>query len=76
MRTVTLASGAVVTLGAYTRAWKQALAASPDARFRQGPADDFPDRNRTRAQVLAQFRRGMHDRINQATPYIARGVNP
>ncbi len=60
-RVVYLSEGRQVTLANYTRAWKLALAAPTDAVFDKG----FTWYSQTRAEVLREFRRGLHDRINR-----------
>ena len=47
-----------VPLGTYLKGVKAAIA-NPDVEFKHG--------------LRKQFRRGIHDRINQAIPYIERG---
>jgi hypothetical protein len=70
MRTIYLpALGRNVTLAAYLEAVRMAKA-NPDKTFKTGFTTWWPT---TGAQVMEQFREGMTDRINQATPYIERG---
>jgi hypothetical protein len=68
-RVITLGTGKRITLGSYVKAVKVAKA-NPDVTFREGLTSWWPT---TGAEVVQQFRRGMHDRINQAVPYNARG---
>lgn len=58
-----------VTLGQYVRAIKLAIA-RPDATFPHGLTCWW---SCTGADVVAQFREGMHARINEAVPYHRRG---
>jgi hypothetical protein len=74
LRYVTLPSGRRVTLGAYVRAWKRALAIAagdPDAWVPNAYGDGF---GYPISAILRTFREGMHDRINQAVPASERGV--
>ena len=50
-----------VTLGQYVQAWRVALAAAPGSEFRSG----FSWYPQTREEILREFRRGLHDRINR-----------
>ena len=59
-----------VSVGAYVQAVKTAKA-NPDAQFDHGLTTWWPV---TGAEIMRQFRRGMHDRITQAVPYSQRGV--
>lgn len=69
-RYVTLpAVGKKVPLGIYVRGIEQAKA-NPGAMFRHGLTTWWPV---TGAEILRQFRAGMHDRITQAIPWIKRG---
>lgn len=61
VRVVTLGHGKQVKLRAYIAAVKKAKA-NPDARFNEGLTCWWPV---TGAQIVGQFREGMHDRINQ-----------
>lgn len=61
VRVVTLGHGKRVTLRNYVQAVKKAKA-NPDARFNEGLTCWWPC---TGAQIVGQFREGMHDRINQ-----------
>ena len=67
MRTIGVARGSV-PLAAYLRAVKLAKA-NPDVQFREGLTCWWPC---TGADIVRQFRQGMHDRINQAIPYSQR----
>ena len=58
-----------VTLKAYIAAVKHAKA-HPEAEFRTGLTTWWPT---TGAEVVGQFRAGIHDRINDGTRYINRG---
>jgi len=70
MRTIYLpALGRHVTLAAYLQAVRMAKA-NPDMTFKTGFTTWWPT---TGAEVTAQFREGMMDRINQAIPYSQRG---
>jgi len=73
MRTVDLpAINRRVSLAAYVKAIKTAKA-NPAATFKHGLTTWWPT---TGAEIMQQFRRGMHDRINQAVPYSRRGLKP
>lgn len=69
MRTITLGTGQVVSLKAYVAAIKVAKA-NPDTEFKSGLTTWWTT---TGAEIMKQFRRGMHDRINAGIPYIERG---
>lgn len=60
-RVVYLPGGRHVTLGNYVLAWKRALVAPPGAVFEKG-FNWYPER---REEILREFRKGMHDRINR-----------
>jgi hypothetical protein len=69
MRTIALpALDRRVTLGAYVRAVKLAKA-SPAVEFKAGLTTWWPT---TGAEIMRQFRAGMHERINQGIRYIDR----
>ena len=59
-----------VTLGAYLNAVRVAKA-NPTVEFKTGLTTWWPT---TGKEVMAQFREGMHDRINQSVGYIERGL--
>ena len=59
-----------VSLGDYVKAIKLAKA-NPEMRFKHGLTCWWPA---TGAEIMQQFRAGMTDRINQAVPYIDRGM--
>ena len=59
-----------VTLGAYVRGIKKAKA-NPDATFQHGLTSWAMT---TGKEIVQEFRRGMHERINGGIPYIKRGV--
>lgn len=69
MRTITLGTGQVVSLKAYVAAIKVAKA-NPDMQFKSGLTTWWTT---TGAEIMKQFRRGMHQRINEAIPYMERG---
>ena len=58
-----------IPLGAYVRGIKQAIA-NPDAEFKHGLTSWWSCTGR---EIRQQFRRGIHDRINQGIPYHQRG---
>ena len=62
--------GKWVSLGAYVRQVKVAKA-HPNAEFKHGLTCWWPCSG---AEIMRQFRRGMHDRINQRIPYSQRGI--
>ena len=59
-----------VTLAAYVAA-VQIAKARPEAIFSTGLTSWWPTSG---ADIMRQFRDGMNDRINQAVPYIQRGI--
>jgi len=61
-----------VTLGQYLGAIRLAKA-NPLATFKAGLTCWYPC---TGADIMQQFRQGMHDRISQAIPYNQRGIIP
>lgn len=60
-RVVYLPEGRQVTLGNYVRAWRLALTAPDTATFTNA-FNWYPESKR---DVLREFRRGLHDRINR-----------
>jgi hypothetical protein len=60
-RVVHLPENRTVTLGSYVAAWKTVLAAPEDSTFQNG-FNWYPE---SRKEVLREFRRGLHDRINR-----------
>jgi hypothetical protein len=60
-RVVYLPSGRHVSLSGYAAAWKTALAAAPGTTFQTG-FNWYPE---NREDILREFRRGLHDRINK-----------
>lgn len=58
-----------VTLGQYVQAVKLAMS-NPDREFKTTLCQWTPGTGR---QIWNEFRRSIHDRINQAIPYIQRG---
>lgn len=58
-----------VPLRVYVDAVRRAKA-NPEVEFRHGLSSWWPTRGR---DVVRQFRRGMHERINEAVPYMSRG---
>jgi hypothetical protein len=67
------ASGRDVPLGIYVAGIRKAKE-NPGATFRHGLNDGgFPTPTSGR-DILREFRRGMHDRINQGVPYALRGL--
>jgi hypothetical protein len=72
MRTITLPAlhNKQVPIGAYVQAVKTAIA-HPNTEFKHGLTTWWPTTGR---EIREQFRRGMHDRINQAIPYTTRGT--
>ena len=59
-----------VTIGQYVRAIKTAKA-NPTAEFKHGLTCWWAC---TGAEIMRQFRRSIHDRINQSIPYHQRGL--
>jgi hypothetical protein len=59
-----------VTLRQYVAAVKLAKA-NPDQEFKHGLTCWWPCSGR---EIVAQFWRGVEDRINQAVPYMRRGI--
>ena len=64
------AVGKRVPLGAYVQGIKEAIE-NPDAEFKHGLTCWW---SCTGAEIRKQFRRGVHDRINQGISYIDRGL--
>lgn len=58
-------------LGEYLKAIRLAKA-NPDRTFRHGLTQWWPCTGR---EIVRQFLSGVHDRINQAIPYVQRGVS-
>lgn len=65
-------NGRWVPIGSYVEAIKKAKA-NPDAEFKHGLTCWWPC---TGAEIMVQFRRGMHNRINEGIPYSQRGMIP
>lgn len=61
-----------IPLGKYVAAIKVAKA-NPDVTFKYGLTTWWPTTGR---EIIHQFRRGMHERINAGTPYVTRGMEP
>ena len=73
MRTITLpAIDRTVTLRQYLDAIKIAKS-RPSDTFKHGLTCWYPC---TGADIMQQFRKGMHDRISQGIPYNQRGIIP
>jgi hypothetical protein len=71
MRVIHLpAIGKVVPLGAYLHAIRLAKA-NPEKMFSAGFTTWWPS---TGAEIIDQFRQGMMQRINEAVPYVQRGL--
>tara|TARA_Y100000034_G_scaffold120482_1_gene163443 strand:+ start:76 stop:300 length:225 start_codon:yes stop_codon:yes gene_type:complete len=71
LRTVTLpAAGITIGLGTYIAGVKHALD-NPDLEYKHGLTTWTPT---TGSEIRQQFRDSIHDRINQATPYLDRGM--
>ena len=68
-RVVTLGFGQKVPLGVYVAGWRKALA-NPEARFPHSLEERWPA---TGAEIVAQFRKGMVDRINKHDPAFGVG---
>ena len=72
-RTIYLpATDRTITLATYVKAVKTARA-NPTITFRHGLNGWWPV---TGADVVAEFRRSIHDRINSGIPYTSRGARP
>jgi len=69
-RYVTLSEGRRVSLAQYVMGVKYAKA-HPDVRFPTGLTCWYPCSG---ADIVRQFREGMHERITQGTPYAQRGL--
>jgi hypothetical protein len=70
-RTINLpALGRSVSIGAYVAAVKKAKA-NPDLEFKTGLNCWWPCKG---AEIVAQFRAAMMERINDAVPYSKRGM--
>jgi hypothetical protein len=61
-----------VSLSAYVAAVKLAKA-NADKEFKHGLTTWWPTKGH---EIVRQFRRGMHERISDATPYRSRGNWP
>lgn len=61
-----------VTLGAYVAAIKLARD-NPDQEFKHGLTSWWPTSGR---EIMQQFMRSVHERINDAIPYCQRGIRP
>lgn len=73
-RAVTLGDGRRMPLGAYVSAWRAVLAAPMDCRFKGSPSDPRGWRGSySRAELLQEFRAGLHDRINRHLPGFGHG---
>jgi hypothetical protein len=59
-----------VSLREYVSAVRLAKA-NPTVEFKHGFTTWWPT---TGADIMRQFRQGMHDRINQSVPYSKRGI--
>ncbi len=70
MRCITIATGQRVSLRAYVVGIRLAKA-NPAETFAHGLTTWTAT---TGAEIMKQFRRGMHDRINQGIPYHKRGL--
>jgi hypothetical protein len=60
-RMVHLPGGRQLSLSTYIQAWKRALAPPPGTIF-QSAFNWYPE---SREEILSEFRRGLHDRINR-----------
>lgn len=69
MRYITTATRRV-TIGQYVKGVKVAKA-NPDTEFSHGLTCWWPC---TGAEIMKQFRQGMHERISQGIPYHKRGL--
>lgn len=69
-RCITLpATGRQVTLASYVRAVQKAKA-NPDTEFKHGLTTWWPTKGK---DIVNQFIKGMHQRINERIPYSDRG---
>ena len=59
-----------VSLGAYLSAIRLAKA-NPNREFKHGLTTWWPT---TGAEIMRQFRQGMHERINDCVSYVVRGA--
>lgn len=71
-RVVYLSEGRHVTLADYVSAWRKALTAPAGATFKNG-FNWYPE---SREDVLREFRRGLHDRINRRIPGFTGTLRP
>jgi hypothetical protein len=67
---VTLYQGRRVSMESYLRAWKQVKLDDPGKMYPSGPGSWAP---MTAAKILAEMRRGIHDRINRHLPGYGQG---
>lgn len=73
-RAIVLGDDRRISLAAYVAAWKAALAADECQRFKGSPSDPRGWRGSySRAELLSEFRSGMHDRINRQMPHYRKG---
>lgn len=70
MRVITIASGRQITLTSYLIAIKHAIA-HPEQEYKEGLSSWWTTTGR---EMRRQFRESIHDRINQAVPYVTRGI--
>ena len=66
------ATGGRISVKSYV-AGIQAAKANPDAKFKHGLTCWWPCSGR---QVVAQYREGLQERINEAVPWLVRGTAP
>ena len=72
MRTITLpAIDRTISLGSYLQGIRKAKA-NPDARFPHGLTCWW---SCSGAEIMRQFRQGVHERINAGIPYSKRGMS-
>lgn len=64
-RCIVLGDGRRVPLGAYVAAWKIVKAAPPGQRFNRSLEERY---SASAAEILGQYRKGLHDRINKHLP--------
>jgi len=60
-----------VSIGQYVKVIRQVKAASPETVYKHGLTSWWPT---TGGEIMQQFLASVHDRINDAIPYVKRGA--
>lgn len=72
-RVVRLGNGKQVTLSGFVAAWKRVLAVDPATEYKHGLRGHDPAKA---SEILRDFRKGMHDRINRRVPGFGHTLRP